>query len=232
MRRFRRGFRRSRSTWAYADSELVQVNSGGQVSFTWLLPPGRTSYLCDTDRVSALTYMGSHLWLDFSWVNTGAQTGIPDVTFYAIVSDLVESGTTPSNLLYQPWHQPPLPSAITSWDENDEYDDGTQAFLWTHHIKGASPPNAQVATFGNTSPNSADNQPGFISASSGVDAPVQLCRKFHVAAEWQPDVIIKSRRRLKKDQGVLFVMSADVAITSSVNCQLVVRSRTLVKRGR
>ena len=94
--RFRRfGRRKRRATWAYADrAQMTLGNATTQVSFFWLIPPARTGFLCDTDRVSQITYRGSMLWLDFHWSNTASSAqALPDIDFYAIVDEADTTGS-------------------------------------------------------------------------------------------------------------------------------------------
>lgn len=229
MRYRRNRMRRRRATWAYADARALVTSSGGGNTITsaWILPPARVQYLCDTDRVSTITFEGCHLWLDFWWSNTGVTTGIPDVDFYIIKSEYDDAGQ--SAYFFNPWQEPSLPAAITAWTETPD-EDGTGPFLWCHHIKGQSPPNSQVLTYTDSSSIEAANQCTLIHSGS-VDSPIDVCRKFQVAAEWQPDVVVKTKRRLQKSEGILLVMSSP-GVADSVRCNLSARFRTLVRRGR
>lgn len=228
----RRSFRRRgrRATWGYANEDLMQASAGSSTtSYTWLLPPGRTNFLCDTDRVPAITYMGTHMWLDFDWVNTNASAqSLCDVTFYVIVSQQAPQADSPAETDNIPWGAPQLPSAISSWDEHEE--DGTESFLWIHHIKGNTPPNSIIRPLSNSGL-AVINQNTFIDGGSS-DQPSYVCRIFDVRAAWQPDVIIKSRRRVWKDEGVALVMRTDSIPAPGVTVNCAVRYRTLIKRGR
>lgn len=218
--------RRSRSVWAFSTAQALLLNSAGQYSYFWILPPGRVNYLCDTDRVDSLVFNGAHLWLDFHWVQVSTNS-LPDVTMFAIVTE-AELGGEPADIgEFGPFDQPSTPSSITEWNDAPNID-GTDSFLWSHHIKGSSPPNAVVWT--QNYQGSAGNQ--YINTNSDADHAALVCRKFSVAAEWQPDVIIKSRRRLKKDEGIAFIMQSDTAITSNDVVHLEAHCRTLVNRGR
>lgn len=227
-RRFRS--RRRRSTWGYANEDLLQASGATPVSYVWLLPPGRVNFLADTDRVPAIGFTGCHLWLDFNWINTGTASALPDVTLYAIVSQQEPNSETPTEIDNIPWGAPSLPSAITTWDQHDE--DGTESFLWVHHIKGQSPPNALVS-LGSSVGMDGPFQNQYDAISPGSEgSPAIVCRKFFVAAEWQPDVIIKTRRRVWKDEGIALVMRADTPPGGGITASLAVRYRTLVSRGR
>lgn len=232
MRRYRSYSRRgrSRATWAYADAEQMQLVGGGgspPVVYSWLLPPGRVNYLLDTDRVSSMKFMGCHMWLDFNWVNTASFAAMPDVTIYAIVTQQNEVSQAPDELFVNPWAPPEVPASLTSWTTYN--DDGTSPFLWCHHIKGQTPPNWAVYT--GQSGTTQFNQGNSIGTGTS-DAPTIMCRKFFVAAEWQPDVIIKSRRKLVKDDGVALLMRSDSTFPTGMYINLSMRVRTLVSRGR
>lgn len=233
FRRFRR--RRARATWDYCNAEQLEVNKNGQYSYSWLLPATRTNWLCDTDRVDHITYCGSHIWLDFWWrSNDTAGAAIPDITLFAIVTEQ-ELGGEPADIgELSPWTPPTVPASVTTWTADPQYD-GTDSYLWCHHIVGQSPPNSHVYA---ESGSITDfwNQTSFMGpGGTGSDNTSALvCRTFSVRAEWQPDVIIKSRRRLKKDEGVALIMQSDFPIGSSDNSHafLNVRARTLVNKGR
>lgn len=224
--------RRSRSTWSFADgNQMVQPSGTANGVFAWILPPGRVNYLCDTDRVDSLVFKGCHLWMDFYWSNqNNADEGLPDVTMYIIASQQDAAGD-PVEINLNPWSQPSTPSTIASW-ENAETD-GTDSFLWCHHIKGISPPNALVNTNGADAAGggraAASNQ--YIELGAGAsDHPAFLCRKFYVTQEFQPDVVVRTKRRLRKDQGIVLFMRNDTA--ANVDTHIDERHRVLVGRGR
>lgn len=229
--RFRRGYRRRRrATWGYANESILECNATTNVSYVWLLPPGRVNFLADTDRVPAIGFVGAHMWLDFTWINENANPqALPDITMYAIVSQQNPNSDVPNELDNIPWGAPQLPSAIANWDEHEE--DGTESFLWIHHIKGTSPPNYAVGTNVPSTSSAGGNQVTLLSGGS-TDTPVYMCKTFDVRAAWQPDVIIKSRRKVWKDEGICLVMRADSIPGPGVHADLTCRYRILVNRGR
>lgn len=221
--------RRPSARWSYADSGslAIQPNAGANViSSLWLLPPARVSFmLSQRGRGNSLVFAGCHLWLDFYWKNEAAALGLPDVDFGVIKTTIADPTTFAPDLSLADaqWDQPSTPATLTSWDEDD--DSGVDSWLWQHHIKGFSPPNAVVQTESGSTPG-IGNQQNIIAAGS-VDAPVYVCRKFHVTQEWQPDVVIRSKRRLQKDEGILLYMQG--APTGSQECICNVHLRTLTK---
>lgn len=209
--RFRR--RRRRATWSFADSSIMNLNNGaggpgGQaIAWVWVLPPARAQYLMETRNRDSITFAGAHLWLDFWWQNgSSGALALPDVDFGVIKTTIADiTAFTPDlSMITGQWDQPSTPATLTSWEEDD--DDGTGGFLWSHHIKGSSPPNAMVVTVsGGIAP---ENQT-FTLGNGTIDTPTHMCRTFSVRQEWQPDVVIRSKRRLKKGEGILLFSVAD-----------------------
>lgn len=225
--------RRRAARWNYADTFFMDVDSGTPqgLDWGWILPPARVSYLLQTKgRGNFLTFAGCHLWLDFFWSNTGGSTAFQDVDFGIIRTSIADPSTHTPDLTQAVamWEQPNTPATIASWEEDDE--SGLDSWLWQHHIKGSPPPNASVNVVNTGSGAGADNvynQPHFIETGT-ADTPRFVCRKFHVTQEWQPDVVVRSKRRLQKDEGILLYMRCPLfgSLSSShVSCN--VRLRTL-----
>lgn len=230
MRRFRR--RKKRVSWSYSDEVtlLVEGAAGSTLfSYVWLLPPARAQFMMDTASRDSIVFAGCHLWLDFYWRNVGAQTTLPDVDFGIFKTVQQGGGNSPDlNPMLGQWKQPATPAALTSWLELD--DDGTEGFLWSHHIKGMTPPNAVVNTNGaNTvGGNSQNTTNQAIGIGVGTaDAPSFVCRKFAVTQEWQPDVVVRSKRRLQKDEGIILAMAATPSQANTQACVLETHFRTL-----
>lgn len=231
----RRRFRRRSARWSYADATTLQIAPGTATatpSFVWLLPPARVSFmLSQRGRGNSLTYAGSHLWLDFAWVNRGAgPVGLPDIDFGVIKTTIADpvSFAPDLSLVQAQWDQPSTPATLTSWDEDD--DSGVDSWLWQHHVKGSSPPNAVTGIYSiDASYIGQANQ--FTGITAGSESMVgYVCRKFHVTQEWQPDVVIRSKRRLQKDEGILLYMVPSSGLeTAGVTTQCDVRLRTLTK---
>lgn len=226
----RRRGRRRRAAWSYADSFILDINSASPnaVVSQWLLPPARAQYLADARQKDRITFVGAHLWFDFFWKNTsGAQQQIPDVDWAIFKSTIADpaASTPDQSPIFGQWDQPPTPAAFTSWEEDS--DDGGYPFLWQHHIKGFSPPNAMVGTYSESDPEAVNNQIDRIQTGTS-DFVKYVCRKFSVTQEWQPDVVIRSKRRLFKGEGILLagIMPAG-APPSGLSCQLDVRVRVL-----
>lgn len=225
----RRGRRRS-AKWTYSNSQTLSVTSASQgtgvqnVDFAWIYPPARAQFIMNTKQTDRLQFAGCHLWLDFWWNNHSTATGLPDVSFTMYKSDIVsDTGLpdfTPVNSQYT---EPSTPASITSWEEDD--DDGTNPYLWQHWVKGMSPPNAVVATkdFGTASGawNGHTANQSNLMPDGSIDSPVYMCRKFYVTQEWQPDVIVRAKRRLQKGEGIVLVMGVTGASEFlSSNCNL------------
>lgn len=226
-------FRRSRfrrrmgPKWGYAKSGLMTVVDGqltDSTVATWLLPPGRAQYLMETRNRDSLQFAGCHLWLDFHWIapsgGGGGFRGIPDTTFY-VMKDTTSGGLAdvPLHNDEDPWAEPNYPSNITNWNEST-LDDGTEPFLWTHWIKGMSPPNAFVGTYDyNSGTNAASNQGDRIGSSGTEGQNEYLCRTFSTRMEWQPDVVIRTKRRLVKNEGIAITMKVrgDTGCTASLS---------------
>lgn len=224
----RRRFRR-KSSWIWADRFNITLNNaspafaGASSAGHLLLPPGRVNWFCDTQvRRSHVTVTGILLWLDFWWQSDiASDTTIPDVDFFLIASTEDEAGSIATQ--FDPFVEPQLPAAVTDWTFAPS--DGLDPFMWTHHIKGSTPPNAFVSQ---TSSNNQYNQSFVMHAAS--DAQEATCRKFMVAAEWQPDIHVKTRRRLVKDQGLWLGMRAlTAALPSGMQAMLDVRTRIVAR---
>lgn len=220
--------RRRSARWNFADSETLELQPNNatpnSTAWTWLLPPARVAFLLgNSGRGNSLLYVGSHLWLDFFWKLEGsAAVGLPDIDFGVIkttISDPI-AGAPDLSLVQAQWDEPPTPAGITSWNEDD--DSGVDSWLWQHHIKGSTPPNAIVDSQGGV----AGNQYSQVSGGS-TDTPLVICRKFHVTQEWQPDVVVRSKRRLQKDEGILLYMTGVTGAGMFATCNT--RSRTLTK---
>lgn len=204
MRTRRRG---RRAAWTYANAGSMEL--GGAIAnitqYVWLMPPGRAQYLADAKSRDSITFVGAQLWLDFHWENRGSAASLVDVDFCVYKATIVDPvGNLPDfSPIESQWEEPPTPASLTAWEEDT--DDGNYGFLWQHHIKGTTPANAQVV---NQSTSNAWNQTNIIGAGTS-DSPAWVCRKFYVTQEWQPDVVIRSKRRLAKGEGILLACRAN-----------------------
>lgn len=223
----RRRFRRSAARWSYADAGLLQINQGSTsaTAHIWILPPARVAYmLSQRGRGNSLIFAGCHLWLDFLW-GMHSTNVLPDVDLGVIKTTISDptSFAPDLSLVEAQWDQPSTPATLTSWDEDD--DSGIDSWLWQHHIKGSSPPNAVVRDTSALKGNQFVNVPDASTDNIGI-----VCRKFMVSQEWQPDVVIRSKRRLQKDEGILLYMNLPTGIpAASMNIELDVHLRTLTK---
>lgn len=223
-----RGRRSRPARWSYADSTGLSVSNGTPTAFVWLLPPARVSFmLSQRGRGNSMVFAGAHLWLDFDWASSNSSVqGLPDVDFGVIKTTISDpTAFTPDlSLVDAQWDQPSTPATLTSWDEDD--DSGVDSWLWQHHIKGQTPPNFHIQAGGDGAGELFNQQQDIGGGSS--DSPAHMCRKFHVTQEWQPDVVIRSKRRLQKDEGILLYMNAQISV-AQVFATLDVRLRTLTK---
>lgn len=223
----RRGRRAAR--WSYADAgSLINTNTI-PTAWMWILPPARVSFmLSQRGRGNSLVFAGAHLWLDFYFRNeNNGNTSMPDVDFGVIKTTIADPAAfTPDlSLVDAQWDQPSTPATLTSWDEDD--DSGVDSWLWQHHIKGQSPPNALINVVSTGSADVTVNQTPLM-FSGTTDNPRYLCRKFHVTQEWQPDVVVRSKRRLQKDEGILLYMTSQPSVVGmEPTCN--VHLRTLTK---
>lgn len=210
----RRRFRR-KAHWVWADRQrFTSVQATGTANVygvSSLLPPGRTTWLLNNTMKgrNSLTVRKIHLWLDFWWRNGSAGvTGLPDVYFFVKKVKQDEAGTPFGDYQYDPFVQPQVPANITAWDASPT--DGTDRFLWSHYIRGSSPPNAIVRTAASsvgTSSTDVVNQSDFITnVSTTGNGDAFVCRTFRCAQEWQPDVIVRSAVKLERDEGIAIVM--------------------------
>lgn len=219
-----RGRRRRRARWSYADAGSLVVDSttAGGTGWMWILPPARVSFmLSQRGRGNSLVFAGCHLWLDFYWRNEGQAASLTDCEFGVIKTTISDPAAfTPDlSLVDAQWDQPSTPATLTSWDEDD--DSGVDSWLWQHHIKGTSPPNALIRPEVSSGLD-VYNQNNIMEQGS-TDTPTYVCRKFHVTQEWQPDVVVRSKRRLQKDEGILLYMNSTItqaAFTAICNVHL------------
>lgn len=231
MRYRRRSSRRSRSAWVWADSQSMALQDGPTIAWNSLplLKPGRTKYLCDSDKTDHITVTGILLWLDFHWeAGNSNPTTLNDVELFVQVVEEDLAGNAATE--YTPFLPPQPPGTLASWDTS--VTDGLDSFLWCHFIKGASPPNYQVFTKSyNQSPDKGGNQKNTVGAADSDYPQYGVCRTFRVAAEWQPDVHIKTRRRLGPNEGIILGMRTPGTNTSTYSF-IQAQFRVLAKRGR
>lgn len=228
--------RRRAARWNYADGAQLDIDSGTAqgLQYLWILPPARVQYLLGTKgRGNSLVFAGCHLWLDFWWENTGGITALQDVDFGVVKSTIADPSTHTPDLSQSiaMWEQPNTPATLASWDEDD--DSGVDSWLWQHHIKGQAPANNVVNVLNTGFSSGAGNVGNQGSAridQATSDDPLQQCRKHWVTQEWQPDVVIRAKRRLQKDEGILFYMICrGFASLSGCHAKLDIRLRTLTK---
>lgn len=229
MRRRRRGFS---PKWTYANSQTLVASGSsgtnigsGTGDYCWIYPPARAQFIMNTKQRDRMQFSGAHLWLDFFWKNTGTATGLPDLQFGMYKSDIVsDTGLPDFTPILAQWTEPATPASITSWEEDD--DDGTNPLLWSHWIKGMSPPNAETRPITDAT-DDIKNQSNVLHSGS-TDNPAFCCRKFNVTQEWQPDVMVRAKRRLTKGEGIVLVMYLPIG-SANLTANLDVHWRALTK---
>lgn len=202
MKRKRRG---ARPRWIHAGGQSATFTPNAESGVTntivaLLLPPERVRYLCDTSRKDHMTSNAILLWLDFYWVfddhtgsGGGQQTAGP-VDFYIMKTEF-DSSTPPTDvpLNFLPYREPDVPANITSWDAQTNEPDGLDAYLWTHHWSGVHRNSIDDVTW-------SSNASGTVGAPNGGIGNVVPYDAVRQA--WQPDVVVKTRRRLNKNEGL------------------------------
>lgn len=236
---------RRRASWGFANFLSLQGTAGANVIAVpaWILPPGRAQWLMEQGRRDHLTCKTIHMWLDFRWVCfAGSFTNpqaVPDVEFYvkkveaSSADDITPNVVLTGANVTSPFATPTPPSAVVDWDEV-EADDGTDSFMWSHWMKGGSPPNGVVAAVTISPPTAPNtygygNQYHYMFRENEGGGDTALCRTFSTRIEWQPDVIIRSARRLMKGEGIAMVMNVySVPGDGHIAAQLDMHTRTLV----
>lgn len=234
----RRHFRRRRrASWTYSNSEELSITSASptlgsiQYDSSWLYPPARAQFIMDTRTSSRLTFAGCHLWLDFAWRCTAnSPLSMPDVNFCIYKTQSAAGSTAPdpdATLAEAQWTTPATPATITSWEEND--DDGTESYLWQHWMRGNGPPNSIIWQSGGAPSGATQviNNQGNLIDGKGVDNVTQVCRKFQVTQEWQPDVTVRAKRRLNKGEGIAIFMWVAGTVASGMQVACPMRWRCL-----
>lgn len=193
MKSRRRGRARKASwNWATTGTLIYQdtnVTSGFNIEGP-LFPAPRVDWLLENGRGrDHLVVTTILLWLDFIWTNPNdtPQAVLP-IDFY-VLRERFDSQSGGS--FFAPYQSPQVPGSVTSWVANapQEEFDGLDPFLWTHHLSEYVAGNTTFPAIAGNYGNTTDNLAG----PNGVTQP-----NLNVRAAWQPDVIIKSRRRLGK----------------------------------
>lgn len=197
--------RRARPRWVHAGTQettFTPNQEGGitNVTAALLLPPERVRYLCDTGQKDHLTTSAILIWLDFYVVADGSATTVDTqqtaspVDFY-IMKTAFDTSTPPTDvpLNFLPYREPDVPSLITSWDTQGDEPDGLDAYLWTHHLGPIQLVNMDNQ---NASYNASDKA-GSKSQGIGYVKSYSSVRQM-----WQPDIVVKTRRRLAKNEGI------------------------------
>lgn len=214
----RRGFRKSRATWAWANSVYVQSSNvaglgAGSTLYqaTAFLPPNRVSYLCDTRNRKSVTHVKTLVWLK-TWWNAakhesggGTSLALPSVNLYIIRSQADAVGSE-NEYSYNPYTVPALPGAMTGWDDDVEEASGIDPFLWTCPILGG--PN--VGNIIQTAQDAAGDGSGVNAGNFQVEGGTQEGAStfqgsaMNVVNPFMPTFEVRARRRLMRDQWLVF----------------------------
>lgn len=210
MRHRRRG---PRSAWNWAARGNIVMTDNGDpgapigISDPAFLPAGRVDWLLESGRGREhLTVTGILLWLDFYVLNEDDQAVHPMVGAmdFAIIKGYDDGTTTTPALsgVVHPFNPPATPSNVTNWsvgatDEND----GLDPYLWTHTMNPALSSFRSWGTANGFAP---------ILAQQVIGGQPQVANDCPLAvrAGWQPDVHIKTRRRMRKRENLTFCMTA------------------------
>ena len=222
--------RRRRASWEYAGNDVTNILDNGTPGdpafrLIWLFPPGRTNYLCETRGKDAITHSTTLLWLDFQWNGEAEGFSGPQLiapTYFYILKTKQDANDNTAEQ-FSPYATPPVPSAVTDWTSGLDEDDGTEPFLWTHYIDPL-----QAGTASPIYANAALSD--LWSAGGNADQYIANGRIAYpntVRQAWQPDVVVKAKRRMAKTEGIALVFGYTYGNTL-VNYQLTSHWRTLV----
>lgn len=185
--------RKMRSAWNWATKgtlEWTDTSSQDVCISGPLLPAPRVDWLLEQGRGrDHLTVTAILLWLDFAFVNgTESDAQLQGLDFW-VIKERFDS--IPGGNLYKPYGAPQVPGNVTSWFVTDplEEEDGLDPYLWTHHM-------SQIVA--GTSVNSVLVGAGAANTSGLITANGAIQPNNNVRQAWQPDVVIKTRRRMVK----------------------------------
>lgn len=240
-RRFR-GRKRRRAQWDWAESLFITAEDPGGTIGTriWtggpLLPEGRVKWLCDTRKMDHITTSAILLWVDaLAYLADDSAGGpshntIPPFEFYIIKSTLDEQGNAAQDFL--PFQSPQVPSLVTDWTSGGESSDGLDPYLWTHVLSPfVAGTTATSLDYLGTGVAGASNAQAIIASVNQSGASIQYDR--NVRMSWQPDVVIKTKRRLLRNEylgfGITWETLGDGPVTGSkgVTIDVSVRARML-----
>lgn len=222
----RRRNHRPRSHWNWAISfALTMVDNGttsNALNTIALLPPPRVDWLLESGRGrSHLVVTGILMWLD-CWIlnpSASAQTMVNELNFWVTkVKTDVTSAVPGATDFLQPYSAPSPPASVLSWTtESTDENDGLDPFLWTHFLN----PQNQERSYGSN----GGYSPGIVGTN-----PNQNIIPMHpvaVRAGWQPDVHIKTKRKLVKGEGLSFGFGTPAGNGNGLEYICQVRARVL-----
>lgn len=200
--------RGTRDKWIHAGRNSINLQPNAESTSIsqlggWLLPPARTRFMLETTGKSRLITGSCLLWMNYYWAldNTGSdqttnQQNFP-VELYITKSRADSNGfpvqAEASALTFGPFAPPEVPTALTTWElENESQDDGLDPWMWCHHI-------FELEGLGTTN-NAQTTAPGRDIANSNPYTPVYQA--------FQPNVVVKTRRSLSKEEGIAIVLAA------------------------
>lgn len=241
---FRRKRKRSRAQWDWAESLFIAAADPGGTAGTrmWtggpLLPAGRTKWLCDTRKRDHIVVSGILLWVDaVAYLESSAAGGnsiatVPPYEFYLIKNQDDEQGNVTADFL--PFQAPTVPSLVTDWTSGGESSDGLDPFLWCHALSPfVAGTKVSQENAGTTVDAGAGNADAVIISTNEAAYPGVIQYDRNVRMSWQPDVVIKTKRRLARHEGLIFGITwetlGDSSVTGSkgVTIDVSVRARML-----
>lgn len=242
MRRRGRG---RKASWEWSNTfTLVGVDTPAQYALkTWaladLLPQPRVDFLCEARGSDSLVHVETLLWLDFHWAITSGNGQPftyfpPAVDFFIIKSTVEETQPTAFAGDYAPYAQPIVPSAITSWSSTATEDsDGLDPYLWTHHIDPFLC-NSLITNVGISEVSGLASGQGNAQAAMAVAANQTAVLKYSndVRMAWQPDVVVKAKRKVKKNEALKLGFTwvgANNGVSNNGVLSLTINHRTLLR---
>lgn len=215
MRRRRGRGRRSSWNWAYSGTLILVDTSASvaeQIVSPNLFPAARTDWFLENGRGrDHMTVTGILMWLQLSIGNQSTTTayGLASELNFWVQKYKADNVAGQSPAAATPYGQPSTPASVTSWTTFTAADeqDGLDPFLWTHYLNpGCVMAASSQAVATGDSIGYGSNQMYELGAAVAPNIP-QVCYPPTVRAAWQPDVVIKSKRRLMKGEGLQLGMS-------------------------
>lgn len=222
--------RRRLATWNWASAGTIVIadttNSPQTIASVNIFPPARTDWLLENGRGrKSLTVKKILLWLQAYVVNPSTNlVEIPSSMDFSLQRINQDSAGTISPGLQAPYAAPVLPSAMTSWTVGGaDEEDGLNPYLWTHRWWPSYQAGTQSGSVTLATGAAATNSGAYVQEnSSGISTPMR------VTQGWQPDVVVRSSRRLVRGQGIGFfvTMNSGASTNMTYNVQYACRVLT------